>query len=133
MRSYRGQTAIMAASTGIRFAEENIQMLVAAGADLNAQDHDGNSALMLAAGSAFTLRLPNPEEIAFLIGAGARRNLRNTSELTAADNITAALSHATEQSLMLEGFNLPNKVERQAALLERREKLRQVREILLLP
>jgi hypothetical protein len=133
LRSYRGQTAIMAASTGIRFAEENIQMLVAAGADLNAQDHDGNSALMLAAGSAFTLRLPNPEEIAFLIGAGARRNLRNTSELTAADNVTAALSHATEQSLMLEGFNLPNKVERQAALLERREKLRQVRQILLLP
>jgi len=86
IRSYTGETALMLASSSSRFNPDWIRGLITAGADVNAQNDDGQTALMFA-GSLFA-RYPSdrvPEIISILRSAGARTDVRDKAGLTALD------------------------------------------------
>ncbi|HEX4998143.1 MAG TPA: ankyrin repeat domain-containing protein, partial [Terriglobia bacterium] len=87
-RSHAGQTAVMAhviqnMPSASDAAVPALRLLIAAGADVNAADNNGQTALHTA------MRLPNVNLLAFLRDAGARTDIRDASGQTAMDLLNA--------------------------------------------
>ena len=93
IRSFAGQTALMAAATAYD-PEAKLQSLLAAGADVSAQDQDGKTALMYAIGPQVT----RSDVIAFLLRSGARTDLRDAKGLTARDYLEQEATRRNDQA-----------------------------------
>lgn len=77
LRSHRGQTAIMAVSIAFTSLEEKVRMLNAAGGEINAQDADGQTALMIAAEWLLMTGSDRLNIVSILLREGARKDLRD--------------------------------------------------------
>ena len=89
VRSFTGQTAIMAAIPTAFEVDQKIQSLIAY-TDINEQDQDGQTALMIAAN-----RYPFTEGLRSLLKFGPRKDLRDTRRKTALDYLLRA-KHVSE-------------------------------------
>lgn len=133
LRSNQGQTALIAASAGpLALSQKTFLVLADAHADLNAQDRDGQSVLMLAAQdrdgqSAMMLDAPKDEAalIAILLKMGARRDARDAAGHTALDRVTSALDRFERQAATSGPLGVSDEL--------RRRRLQQVRDVLLQP
>ena len=72
----------MAAAANFSRGQEMMETLIAAGANINAQDVNGQTALMFE-----VRRFTRPELVAFMLKAGARTDLRDSKGLTALDHL----------------------------------------------
>jgi len=83
-RSFTGQTTLMSVAAGDRDRDEKIALLAENG-DINAQDQNGETALMLATRSSYwRIHL-----LGKLLESGARRDLRDSRGQTAYDQVLA--------------------------------------------
>ena len=86
-----GQTALMAVSNAYSSPLEKLRLLIAARADVNAQDNDGHTTLMFAMYGSLSSNdtdrafLQRADLVSLLREAGARTDLRDTSGLTVFD------------------------------------------------
>jgi hypothetical protein len=92
VRSYMGQTALMAVANTYTPPLEKLRMLIAARADVNAQDNEGHTTLMFAMYGALIYDrdtdrgfLERAELVSTLREAGARTNLRDDAGHTVFD------------------------------------------------
>jgi ankyrin repeat protein len=92
LRSHRDQTAIMAVVTASSSLEEKVTMLRAAGGDINAQDGDGQTALMLAADGFDPLKI-----VPILLREGARKDLRDARGHTVLERLEAKAKRRSVQ------------------------------------
>jgi uncharacterized protein len=94
VRTLTNQTAIMAAATGYPDPEEKISLLAAAGCDINAQDEEGATALMLAVSSPWDV-----ENVTALLKLGAKTSVRDKHGLTALDQKPGPRFHQVKKLL----------------------------------
>jgi len=91
VRSYMGQTALMALGNVFSSPLERLRLLLAARVDVNAQDNDGHTTLMFAMYGALSdedtsrIFLERAEFVTLLRDAGARTDLRDASGRTVFD------------------------------------------------
>lgn len=84
-RSWLGQTALMAVTCGFTATIHKVKRLVDAGADINAIDADGRSALMFAVRQSWS-----SDELGWLISQGARSGFKDVSGKSAFDYLETA-------------------------------------------
>jgi hypothetical protein len=87
LRSHRGQTGIMAVSIASWSLEEKMRMLRAAGGEINAQDADGQTALMIAAEWLLMTGTDRLNIVSILLKEGARKDLRDARGHTVLDRL----------------------------------------------
>ena len=92
-RSAGRQTVLMAVISGYKQTRHKIEQLVSAGADINAADIEGRTALMFA-----VQRFWLPDLTAWLLDAGARTRIKDAKGKSAFDYLEAAFAENKQES-----------------------------------